>query len=432
MPKRMSIASAAGALPLLILAYALLMLHYVFSRAFRDSLLGSHLSVSALPSLTFIGTLLAITISLALSFFLRTDQRIRVIRAFYGINALVETILAFGYTAHPWMYRGYYVEVSASTALGLSLIWVLIGDWMSKCGGNDIGKVPTILICGTSAGTLCGFGLVHLPSAVNFRVANLILASINSAVLLTLLLYRNSYCNQEVRLPIRAEVEKALKHWTSAVVRTLAVVTILGASASTLMDLVFRVAVANHFASQTARLHFLGLFQGLLSLGSLLSQLALQNSISSRFGRAWLAVHPLTVTLAGLIGVILPVFPVLAILRAGEYSLRNSAFRCGVEMVYANLPDNLRVETRPLIDVVGERIGDMIAAGLLALLLMGSSQPGYRPSLLMFSFLGFALWGLSRWLIRRMDQMAEAFHSLSTQARIVSLHRMAKQDAVLA
>jgi hypothetical protein len=432
MSKRISISSAAGALPLLVLAYALLMLHYVFSRAFRDSLLGSHLAVTALPGLTFVGTLLAITISLTLSFFFRTEHRIRVIRAFYAINAVFELVFALGYKAHPWMYSGYYIEVSASTALGLSLIWVLIGDWLSKCGGRDTSRVPAILICGTSAGMFAGFGLVHLPSAVDFCVANLILASMNVAVVLTLLLYRNSYCSTEPAPPIREEVERALSHWTSPVVRTLAAVTVLGASASTLLDLVFRVGAAEHFAQQEARLHFLGLFQGLLSLGSLISQLVLQNAGTSKLGRACLTVHPLTVTVAALLGAVVPVFPVLAILRAGEYSMRNSVFRCGVEMVYAILPDKLRVETRPLIDVVGERVGDMIAAGLLALLLMGGSQLGYRWSLLLFSLIGCALWGLSRLLLRRVDRMAEAFESLQTEAGAVPLHRMARESAVLA
>jgi hypothetical protein len=432
MANRISISSATGALPLLVLAYSLLMLHYVFSRAFRDSLLGSHLEVAALPGLTFVGTLLAITISLTLSFFFRTELRIRVIRVFYAINAIFEVVFAFGYKAHPWMYSGYYIEVSASTALGLSLIWILIGDWMSKCNERDTGRVPAILICGTSAGMFAGFGLVHLPSAADFRVANLILASMNLAVVLTLLLYRNCYCNLEPAPPIREEVEKALKQWTSPVTRTLAAVTVVGATASTLLDLTFRVGAAGQFTQQAERLHFLGLFQGLLSLGSLISQFVIQNAGRSKLGRACLTIHPMAMTFAASLGLVVPIFPILAILRASEYSLRNSIFRCGVEMVYALLPDKLRVETRPLIDVVGERVGDMIAAGLLALLLTGNSQLGYRWSLLLFTVLVCALWGLSRSLLRRVDQLSEAFDTLKKQGGAVPLHRMAREGAVLA
>jgi ATP/ADP translocase len=427
MPKRMSIAAAAGALPLLVLTYSILMLHYVFSRSFRDSLLGAHLDVAKLPGLTVVGTLLAISLSLILSFFLRSEQRIHVIRAFYGLNLVFDLIFSFGYQAHPWMYSGYYIEVSASTAIGLSLIWVLIGDWMSKCNSSDTNKVPTILICGTSTGMFAGFGLVHLPSAANFRVANLILASMDLAVLVALFIYRNSYCNAAPRIAIRQEVEQALKHWTSPVIRTLAALTVLGASASTLLDLVFRVEVSQHFAQQAVRLQFLGFFQGLLSLGSLLSQLAIKQVSVSKIGQSSIVVHPLTMTTATLLGAIAPIFPVLAILRALEYSLRNSAFKCGVEMVYALMPDKLRVEARPLIDVVGERVGDMIAAGLLELLLTGGTLFSYR-----WPLLTYALWLLSRWLLRRVVQMTDALDSLRTHEGAVPLQSIAREGAVLA
>src|SRR5690348_15982552 len=99
--------------PILILSYSLLMMHYVFSRAFRDSLLGSGVAVSELPGLTVLGTLLAITMSLVFSLFLRSDARIYVIRVFYMLNAVVEMIIAVRFQTHTWMLRAYYIEVSA-------------------------------------------------------------------------------------------------------------------------------------------------------------------------------------------------------------------------------------------------------------------------------------------------------------------------------
>jgi hypothetical protein len=75
--------------------------------------------VSELPSLTFLGALLAITISLVCSFFLRSDARIHVIRFFDLLNAAAETIIALQYQNHSWMLAAYYIEVSASTAIGI-------------------------------------------------------------------------------------------------------------------------------------------------------------------------------------------------------------------------------------------------------------------------------------------------------------------------
>ena len=161
--------------PILVLSYSILMMHYVFSRAFRDSLLGSRLPVSELPGLTFLGTLLAITLSLICS--CSCDRRPNSCRSVSStlLNAVAEIIIAIQYQNHSWMLRAYYIEVSASTAIGLSLLWVLVGDWTSNCNYGNTNKVPSVLISGTAAGMFAGFGLVHLPSASDFRASLLML-----------------------------------------------------------------------------------------------------------------------------------------------------------------------------------------------------------------------------------------------------------------
>ena len=42
-------------------------------------------------------------------------------------------------------------------------------DWTSNCNRGNTNKVPSVLISGTTAGIFTGFGLVHLPSATDFR-----------------------------------------------------------------------------------------------------------------------------------------------------------------------------------------------------------------------------------------------------------------------
>jgi len=173
--------------------------------------------------------------------FLRSEARIHVVRIFYVLNAIGEAIIALNFQNHPWMLRAYYIEVSASTAIGLSLIWVLIGDWTSRCKHGDTGKVPSVLISGTAAGMFAGFGLVHLPSASDFHTSLLMLAIMDVAVSVLLLFHKDGSCMFVVRHKADGDNE-AQKHWSSAVVRMLIIVTIVGASASTLLDLVFREA----------------------------------------------------------------------------------------------------------------------------------------------------------------------------------------------
>jgi ATP/ADP translocase len=415
--------------PILVLSYSILMMHYVFSRAFRDSLLGSRLSVSELPGLTFLGTLLAISLSLICSLFLRSNARIHVIRFFYVLSAVAEIIIAFQYQNHSWMLRAYYIEVSASAAIGLSLIWVLIGDWTSNCNHGNTNKVPSVLISGTAAGMFAGFGLVHLPLSSDFRSSLVMLAVMDVCVSSLLLLHRDGSCTSAGKKKFE-ELNQVRQNWTSAVVRMLAIVTILGASASTLLDLVFRVRVAEHYTSQAQRIHFMGSLQGFLCLGALLSQFAVRRLTSGPWAKRCLTLYPGILTAAALASVAMPVFQVFGFLRIGEYSLRNSASRCGVEMVYAALPDRLRVEIRPLVDVVGERLGDMSAAGMLHLLLSETTGVNFRYTMLVVASLGTALWICSEWLLRRVDHMkAAAERGNGIQ---LPLQKIAREGAVLA
>ena len=415
--------------PILVLSYSILMMHYVFSRAFRDSLLGSRLPVSSLPSLTFLGTLLAIALSLICSLFLRSNARIHVIRFFYLINAVAEIVIAFQYQTHSWMLRAFYIEVSASTAIGLSLIWVLIGDWTSNCNSGNTNKVPSVLISGTAAGMFAGFGLVHLPLAGNFQASLLMLGVMDLCVSAFLLLHRDGSCVPTGKKRFQ-ELNEVGKHWSSAVVRVLAIVTILGATTSTLLDFVFRVRIAEHFSSQVERIHFLGSLQGFLCLGALLSQFAVKPLTGGPWAKRCLTLYPGILAAAALASAVAPAFRVFEFLRIGEYSLRNSAWRCGIEIVYAALPDKLRIEVRPLVDVVGERLGDMSAAGILHLLLSGHAGMNFSYTLLVVASLGAVLWICSEWLIRRVDHLKAAAERDNESQ--LPLQKLAREGAVLA
>ena len=174
----------------------------------------------------------------------------------------------------------------------------------------------------------------------------------------------------------------------------------------------------------------MGSLQGFLCLGALLSQFGVRRLTDGPWAKRCLTLYPGILTVAVLASVPVPVFRVFEFLRIGEYSLRNSLSRCGIEMVYAALPDKLRVEVRPLVDVVGERLGDMSAAGILHLLLSGHSDVNFRYTLIVVASLGATLWVGSEWLLRRVDHMnAETERDDGDQ---LPLQKIAREGAVLA
>jgi hypothetical protein len=385
-------------LPLLLMAYAALMMHFIYGRAFRDSLLGSHLRIQSLPSLTLWGTFLSITVSLMVSFLLRSKHRARTACTIYAINALIELLFALSYRRFASSYSLFFIEVSASTIVGLSMIWILIGDWASSCEADRKRLIPAVLLFGTSVSILAGVGVTHLRIAAGFQSANLILATMNVTSVVALLFYRNDDCFIRPGFALHNLPKRT--HPNHKLLRRFAVLTVIAAATSTLLDLMFRIRVVEHFPHQVERLHFLGLFQSLLSLSAFLSQIALGRVLQKKFLLAFVHLHPATICIASCLLAFTPGFWPFAFLRNGEYSLRNSLFRFGSEMAYAVFPDQERAVVRPLIDVIGERLGDLCASGILAFLLFVNPQLPVKLGLLLLALCSLLFWRMCRSLER--------------------------------
>lgn len=392
--KQLTGAGTFRGLTLLLVAYAALMMHFVYGRAFRDSLLGSHLRIQSLPSLTLWGTLVSIAASLVVSNLLRSKQRARIARAIYAANALIELSFALVHHQRPWLYTLFFIDISASTIVGLSMIWILIGDWASSCETDRNRLIPAVLLYGTAISILAGVGLTHLRIAAGFRSASLILATMNMISAVALLFHSSKDCFTQPGFAFHHLQNRAyLNH---KLLRKFAMLTVVAAAISTLLDLMFRIRVAEHFPQQVERLHFLGLFQSLLGLGAFFSQVVVGRVFQKRLVLTFVHLHPAIVCIASCLLAFAPGFWPFAFLRSGEYSLRNSLFRFGSEMTYARFPDNDRAKVRPLIDVIGERVGDLCASGILAFLLLVNPQLPVKLGLLVLALCSFLFWRISR------------------------------------
>jgi ATP/ADP translocase len=385
-------------LPLLLLSYGALMTHFIFGRAFRDSLLGSHLAIRSLPYLTMWGTLASVAASLTVSSLFRSRQRKRIACAGFAINVAIELSFSLASGRLPWLYSLFFVDVSASTLVGLSMIWILIGDWASSCRADRSRLVPAVLLFGTATSILAGVGLTRLPAATSFRNANLILAAMNLIPVVALLFHRSDDCVSRHGFSFQ-DLQKQV-YLPNKLLRKFALLVVVAAMTSTLLDLMFRVRVAEHYVNQADRLHFLGLFQSALNICAFLSQIAVGRLAQKKLASTFIHLHPAIVGIASCLFAFAPGFWQFTCLRSGEYTLRNSLFRLGSEITYAHFPDQERATVRPLIDVIGERLGDLCASGILALLLLMNSALPVKPGLLLLALCSFAFWWICRSLER--------------------------------
>jgi ATP/ADP translocase len=393
---------ALPGLPLLLLAYAALMADFIFGRAFRDSLLGSHLAIRSLPYLTMWSTLLSIVVSLVVSSLFRSGQRKRIACAGFAINAVIELLFALASHRFAWLYSLFFIDVSASTLIGLSMIWILIGDWASSCHADRRSVIPSVMLFGTATSIVAGVGLTHLRAATSFRSANLILAAMNLIPVAALLFHKNEQCLGRHRSTFQDLQNRAFL--PNKLLRKFALLVVVAAMTSTLLDLMFRVRVAEHYLNQSDRLHFLGLFHSALSICVFLSQIAVGRLMQKKLVLTFVHLHPAIVCIASCLLAFTPGFWLFTFLRSGEYSLRNSLFRFGSEITYAHFSDQERATIRPLIDVIGERLGDLCAAGILALLLLVDPVLPVKPGLLLLALSSFLFW----WICRSLERSISA------------------------
>jgi ATP/ADP translocase len=396
--KQLAGADTLLGLPLLLLAYAALMTHFIFGRAFRDSLLGSHLAIQSLPSLTMWSTLVSIVVSLTVSNFFRSRQRKGIACAVFAINVVIELMFALAFGRPPWLYSLFFIDVSASTLIGLSMIWILIGDWASNCHADRSRLIPAVLLLGTATAIVAGVGLTRLRIATSFRSANLILAAMNLIPVMALLFHNNEAC--QTRHGFTLQDLQLQVYLPNKLVRKFALLVVVAAMTSTLLDLMFRIRVAEHFVNQSDRLHFLGLFQSALNICAFVSQIAVGHIFHKKLVSSFVHLHPAIVCVASCLFVFAPGFWQFTCLRSGEYSLRNSLFRYGSEVAYAHFPDQKRAIVRPLIDVIGERLGDLCASGILALLLLENPQLPVKLGLLLLALCSLLFWWICRSLER--------------------------------
>jgi hypothetical protein len=389
-------------LPLLLLAYAALMTHFIFGRAFRDSLLGSYLAIHSLPSLTVWCTIVSVIVSLMISSLFRSERRKYIACAVFGANVVIELLFALASNRFTWLYSVFFVDVSASTLIGLSMVWILIGDWASSCRADRSRLIPAVMLFGTAVSIFAGVGLTRFRAATSFRSANLILAAMNLIPVVALLFHSNEECL--VRRGFSLQDLRDQAFLPNKLLRKFAVLVVIAAMTSTLLDLMFRIRVAEYYLNQADRLHFLGLFQSSLNVCAFLSQLAVGHFFHKKLASAFVHLHPAIIGIASCLFAFVPGFWQFMCLRSGEYSLRNSLFRLGSEMTYACFPDQKRATVRPLIDVIGERLGDLCASGILALLLLVNPRLPLKPGLLVLALCSLLFW----WICRNLERSIHA------------------------
>lgn len=147
--------------------------------------------------------------------------------------------------------------------------------------------------------------------------------------------------------------------------RYLRILLVLGVCSTvtvTLVDLTFKRAFAEAFDAPHLATAF-GLLYTTLNLVALVIQLVVTSRLLERIGvTAALTILPALVTLTAVGFVATGAFLSLLLLKLSDGGLRHSLHRVASEILYLPLPSAVRDRWKPIVDAVGQRGGQVLAA----------------------------------------------------------------------
>ena len=316
-----------------------------------------------------------------------------------AITAALGTILADGH--HAWVYV-LFLWSGMFSALSATKIWMVLAETLDMSRAKQLyGR----LAAGGGLGAVVGAALARVvghwapPHVLVWLAAAVVaLTAVGPALVLARPENAEGAAGGEGgRAPsgIR-ELAHTVRH---PYVGRLLLTTLLATAVATLLDFSFKEAVAARLPSERLPA-FLASFHLTTSVLSLLAQL---------FGLAFVVRvvgvrrAPLILPVLLLAGLVAAVFsgglgPVV-LLRGLDGALRNSFHRPSSELLQVALPDRLRRRAKPLIDVLGLRVGQAAAAVILLLMIGAAAGPATRVAVVAGLLAAWAL--LARGLGRR-------------------------------
>lgn len=144
----------------------------------------------------------------------------------------------------------------------------------------------------------------------------------------------------------------------------LAALVFLGTCAAALLDYLFKLGATIEIGKGAALVRFFALYYTGAQVLTFLLQSFAARPIAVHFGLgASVASLPVLVGTGSMAALLIPVYPLVAVLRAIEAILRGSLFRSSYEFLYAPVPPQHKRSVKTLIDVGCDRMGDAAGAG---------------------------------------------------------------------
>jgi hypothetical protein len=387
-------------------------------KATRDALFLSTFGVAALPRMLIAGAILSVVLSIALARILARAGPARIIPPLFGVSATLMMAEWFVAGVHrPLAAVLVYLHLSGFGALLVSGFWALVNERFDpRTARGTIGRITA----GASIGGLLG-GILPERIGAAFQLTAMlpILALFHLlAAFLVLAVWRGAHRPAGASAVADApRLSGARIFRSSRYLQRLALLVALTAAAEGTLDLVFKARATATTSNGEELLRLFAAFYTVTALVGILLQVTALRGVLQRIGPARsVAILPAGVTVAAGATLALPGLASVLLARASEVILHASVFRAGYELLFTPVARREKRATKPLLDVVAARVGDVAAGGFAqaTLAVSGSSASGI-------------LLGATMVLSAAALAVARRLHQGYTAALAGSLHRRAAQ-----
>jgi hypothetical protein len=363
----------AAALAFALFAATTMIAQQVAGKATRDALFLSNFDVTNLPKVMIASAIASMAGVLVMSRLLSRFSPFALVPAVFGASAIlfIGEWLLLG--SHPGVASVVlYLHMAVFGAILISGFWSVINERFDPHSAKQ--RVARIAAATTFGGVVGGVLAERVTALLDVRTMLLFLSGLHVVCLLAV---------RGIGMPSRfIQIDQNLKARSafSVISRTpylqwMAVLMILIAAMTALMDYAFKAEASAHFTDSESLVGFFATFYAVVGVLGFVLQTLFGRPLLQRFGIGiTIAVLPAVVTLFGVFASVFTQLWSMVMLRGGQAVFVNSFFRSAFELLYTPLPPHKKRPTKSIIDVASDRLGDMLGSGLILLLLFVSPQ----------------------------------------------------------
>jgi len=370
--------------------------HQVAGKAARDGFFLTEYAPSDLPKMVVAAALLSIVLAiLSGKAVLRTGPR-TLVPITFAISAALHVVEWIALPLRPHIVAPLiYLHIVGLGAILLSGFWLLLSESFD------------LIEAKTRFGQIAGAGTVG--GIAGGLLAERIAAWTSTGYLLVLLAVLHVICAAiawQIRppdhkpAPVEESVSAREAFAGTPLLWQLATLVFLGTCAAALLDYLFKLGATLEMGKGPGLVRFFALYYTGAQVLTFLLQTFAARPIAVKFGIGpSLASLPILVGLGSTTALLIPVYPLVAGIRAIEAILRGSLFRSSYEFLYAPVPYRHKRSVKTLIDVGCDRMGDAAGAGAVQVMVwLGPALA--RPEILGVTMV---LSAVSTWLAVRLS-----------------------------